>query len=157
MNFYTIFVGILYVLKNASAKIDDPDFVVYGQTPQTTTNPSDEVLYAVIGYCPTPFTSEGAVITISTTNTSDSDGYKILGKFDWPEEIFGCLYLYDPTVTFYEHKALLDFTSDFGFMIILDLETQTITDKITPKDPFFVGFVKLCFVFDYLLHFNYCN
>ena len=53
------------------------------------------------------------------------------------------IYLYDPTVTFYEHKALFDFTEDFGFMIILDLETQTITDTITPKDPFFLGFIKL--------------
>lgn len=128
---------VLHVL----ALVDKQPFV-HIQEPETTSS-SAEPLYAIIGYCPTPFTSEGAIITVQSTNTSDKYDYTILGKFDWPEEIFGCLFLYDPTVTFYEHKALLDFTSDFGFMIIIDLETQTITDKITPKDPFFVGFVKL--------------
>ena len=98
-----------------------------------------DTLYALLGYCPDPFSSEGAVITID----SDSGNYKIIGRFNWPNQIFGCLFNYDPTITTKNHTIFLDFTSDFGFFITVDLDKAKVMDTITPKDAFFLGYINM--------------
>lgn len=74
-----------------------------------------------VGYCPTAFTSGGALIQID----AQSGSWKILKKFTWPAAIQqqGCLALDDPAML-YDPKintVYFDFTELFGLLVALDV------------------------------------
>jgi len=73
--------------------------------------------------------------------------WSIVGQFNWPEEIFGCPILYDPTITFDRASGnlYLDFTDDFGLIITLNVPKAHVVRTVEPSDPFFVGFVTMAY------------
>ena len=97
-----------------------------------------ESVLLVVGFCPTAFSSAGAIVAVDP----HTGNYTIRGRFEWPEEIFGCLFNYDPTVTvdLATQQAMFDFTSDTGYFVEVSLAQHRISGKATPSDPFFTGF-----------------
>ena len=56
------------------------------------------------------------------------------------QAIFGCPALYDPTVTFDRNTEMLylDFTSDFGELVVVDVPNAKVISHTKPKDEFWV-------------------
>ena len=104
----------------------------------------DKTQYArlYLSYCPTYFSSEIAVVDVSTADGS----YKIVGKATPPSSIvFGCSALYSPTFTFEPTTGdiMFDFTSDLGAFIQIQVNDTTghvdLTHFTSPSE-FFTGF-----------------
>ena len=47
--------------------------------------PNAQVVYITLAFCPTDFTSKGAVVSVDTL----TGAYRVVNTFDWPKEIFG--------------------------------------------------------------------
>ena len=99
-------------------------------------------LLLTVAYCPTAFTSAGAVVAIDT-QTGD---WTVKGTFNWPQAVFGCVALEDPTVTSDPGSGMLylDFIDEFALLAKLDLVTFKIT-SVSPSDEFFVGFTNMAY------------
>jgi len=98
---------------------------------------SDSVLLT-IGYCPTAFTGQGAVVKVDP----QTGNYTIMHKFGLPKDIFGCPIEEDPIVTFdynTNYLYLTDFDEDF-LTIVLDVVNGKIISSFKPKDLYFAGF-----------------
>jgi hypothetical protein len=79
-----------------------------------------------VAYCPTAFTSAGALIQVDP----QAGSWKILRKFQWPSQINqqGCLALDDPAML-YDSKTnniYFDFTELFGLLVELNVRTRNI-------------------------------
>ena len=59
--------------------------------------------------------------------------------------MFGCPALYDPTVTFDRSTGnlYLDFTSDFGELVVVDVPDAKVISHTKPKDEFWIGFINM--------------
>lgn len=78
---------------------------------------------------------------------TSTGNWSMVGKFEWPAEIFGCVIEYDPSVTF-DHqsgKLFLDYTEDFGLLVTLDVQNARVEHVTKPTDPFFTGFENMVY------------
>src|SRR3989338_3063020 len=93
-------------------------------------------LLLTVAYCPTPFTSAGAVVSVDT----QTGAWQVKGTFQWPSAVFGCAALEDPTVASDPVSGLLflDLGDSFGEMLTLDLRTFKVSSA-TPSDAFWAG------------------
>lgn len=75
-------------------------------------------LLLTVAYCPDAFTGAGATVRVDPA----SGAWTIVSKFFWPDAIFGCIADYDPDVVADRatSRFLLDFTEDFGLLVIID-------------------------------------
>ena len=100
-----------------------------------------KTVYMTVMYCPTYFSSAGAVVAVDTETNATS----IVGKFKWPiGDQDECSLLVSPAVSFDRPsgRVWLDFGSDFGKNLAVDLKTATVAATITPNDPFFIQFMS---------------
>ena len=100
-----------------------------------------KTVYLTVMFCPTYFSSRGAVVAVDT----DSGTQSVVGQFEWPiGDQDECSLLVSPAVTLDRTSNLLwlDFGSDFGFNMALDLTKATVAKKFSPADPFFIQFMS---------------
>ena len=93
----------------------------------------------VVAFCPTLFTSKGAVVDVDPTSGTIS----VVGTFDWPgSAIEGCVADYSPTVSIPSSGSSVwfNYVSDDGVFSHLDLATATMSKAFTASDIFFTGF-----------------
>lgn len=97
-------------------------------------------LLLTVAFCPTAFSSGGAVIAVDTATGSTT----IRGTFDWPSAILGCPALEDPTVTSDPSSGLQYlYFGDENLLVQLDLLTQKVRSAVTKNDEFFTGFTNM--------------
>ena len=83
----------------------------------------------------------GATVEVDT----ETGSMKVLGKFKWPiDDADECRILASPTVAFDRNTDLLylDFFSDFGKFVILNVKQAKVVGTIKPKNIFFVGYTN---------------
>jgi hypothetical protein len=100
-----------------------------------------KVVYMTVLFCPTLFSSRGAVVSIDTV----TGNFSVVGKpFKWPIGDSGeCSIMASPTVFFDRatNRVYLDFFSAFGKAVVVDVLRAEVVATITPKDPFFIQYI----------------
>jgi len=94
-----------------------------------------------VAYCPTLYSSGGAVVSVDIS----TGAWSVVGKFEWPKGVFtGCLIEEDPTIYFDTSSSLLylDVIDDFGAVIVLDVASAKVSTLVNSKDAFFTGFLN---------------
>jgi len=100
-----------------------------------------------IAYCPTFFSGAGALVSINP----QTGAYTIQNTFDWPSEVAGdgCggSAMDSPAYAVDRSSSILylDFVSDFGLLVALDM-TNGNTQAITPSNDFFTGYENMAVV-----------
>jgi hypothetical protein len=77
---------------------------------------NDPTVELTIAYCPTLYTGGGATVHVN----AKTGQWKIARKFKWPNEIFGCPALYNPTITYDQqnNNLFLMFGDELGFNVV---------------------------------------
>jgi hypothetical protein len=102
-------------------------------------------VYLTVGYCPSVFTGEGAVVEVDPSTGSIS----IVKKFALPPDSLGCPMDEDPNfvTNLKEHTTYLSFGSDWGGLSTIDLtnkRSKMVSVKGKSKDgTIFDGFTNL--------------
>jgi len=100
-------------------------------------------LYLTIAYCPTDFSSEGAIVSVNP----QTGAWNIEGTFKWPGQVItGCAADYDPIVTTdaATGTVFLEFTEDLPPTIVgVDVQAAKVSTTVNPKNAFFTGFENM--------------
>jgi len=101
-------------------------------------------LLLVVAYCPTVFTTGGAIVQINPK----TGGWTILTTFTWPNAISdggcGSSAIDTPSYVLDRYNAIMyfDFIDELGILVELDLTSGNI-DTVTPSDESFNGYVNM--------------
>jgi len=108
-------------------------------------------VYLTVTYCPTAFTSMGAVVSVDYSNPKNLQ-FEIINTFKWPHS-FGCVIESDPLFALDKDSERMYFQfNDFDLEIVsLDLNTGEIYDNFKSSDIWFTGYEN----FYYEPHFFY--